>query len=97
MTRTKGSVAFASAGVKNFGLALASDIAVQVEAGVGAGVGVGLTAGAGLGGGGGSGGLTHTGSLTIFDAATAVGLSDAWPHATSIGSFAKSTMQPSRL
>ena len=37
----------------------------------------------GLGGGGGSGGLVHTGSLTIFDAATAVGFSVARPQAAS--------------
>src|SRR5262249_2550685 len=47
--------------------------------------------------GGGSGGLVHTGSFTSLEAATAVGLSEAWPQAVSSGSLAKSTMQPSRL
>src|SRR5262249_9348203 len=53
--------------------------------------------GAGLGGGGGSGGFVQTGSAVSFDAATAVGFSDAGPHAVSSGSLAKSMMQPSRL
>jgi hypothetical protein len=54
-------------------------------------------AGTGFAGAGGSGGLVHTGSLTSFEAAIAVGFSDAWPQAVSSGSLAKSTMQPSRL
>ena len=43
------------------------------------------------------GSIINTGSLTSFDAATAVGFSDAWPQAISKGSAAKSTTQPSRL
>src|SRR3954447_12814621 len=46
---------------------------------------------------GASGCFVHTGSTASFEPAMAVGLSDAWPQATSSGSFAKSTMQPSRL
>ena len=43
-------------------------------AGAGVGVGAGgLGAAAGFGGGGGSGGFVHTGSVVIFEAATAVG------------------------
>src|SRR5712692_2852677 len=48
-------------------------------------------------GAGGSGDFVHTGSGTSLEAATAVGFRVAWPHATSNGSLAKSTMQPSRL
>ena len=47
--------------------------------------------------GAGSGGLVQTGSTASFDPATDVGLSVAWPQATSSGSAAKSTTQPSRL
>ena len=50
-----------------------------------------------LAAGAGSGGFVQTGSATSFDPATAVGLSVAWPQATSSGSLAKSMMHPSRL
>src|SRR5262249_36928466 len=51
----------------------------------------------GSAGGGGSGGLYQTGSAWSLLADTAVGLSVAWPHATSSGRRAKSTTSPSRL
>src|SRR5262245_4531169 len=45
----------------------------------------------------GSAAFVHTGCVRVLECATTVGFSDACPHATSKGSLAKSTMQPSRL
>src|SRR5262249_43648524 len=48
-------------------------------------------------GGAGSGGFVQTGSACSFEAATDVGVKAARPQATSRGTLAKSTIQPSRL
>ncbi len=108
MTRTSGRVALALAGVKYFladgGLVAVMAIPFFPNNGPreeGRGLRSGGAAAPGpdyfLAAGAGSGGLIHTGSTCSFEAATATGLSDAWPQATSTGSLAKSTTQPSRL
>ena len=113
IARTSGNMALASATVNSFGLLrgfgrghqaffpffdpnLPFGMAQQA-APAEHGKSQALAAGAGLGGGGGSGGFVQTGSGVNLDAATAIGLSVAWPQAISTGSLAKSTMQPSRL
>src|SRR5262245_33709969 len=110
ITRKSGNIALASSSVYSlrffgrgclvFMTSPSGDGAPQSlqEVGAGAaGVGAAGAGAGGFGGGGGSGGFVHTGSATSFDAAIAVGFKVAWPQAISTGSFAKSTMQPSRV
>src|SRR5262245_42543878 len=99
MRRTNGSMALAWVAVKYFLPCVAGGMAYPSPQGAQDGLAApaaGLSApaaglaapAAGLAGAGGSGGLTQTGSLVSLDAATAVGLSVAWPQAISTGTLA---------